>query len=378
MSALADLVGQLVAIDSVNPTLVPGGAGEAAIAAFVADWLRDRGVAAELWPTAAEGRPNVVAVVPGSGGGRSLLLNGHLDTVGVAGMERPFAPRIEGNRLFGRGAFDMKSGLAIGMLATVEAARLGLRGDVVLTAVADEEHSSVGTEAIARELRADAAIVLEATALQVVTAHRGFAWLEVEVRGRAAHGSRPDLGVDAIARMGRVLAGVEELAARLERGPRHPLLGTGSVHASLIRGGQDLASYPARCTLDVERRTLPGESRQRVEAELTAIVDGLRAADSGFEAAVRCGLVREPMEVDAASPIVGLLVEQASRALGRPVAIEGRPYWTDAALLTGAGTPAVIFGPDGDGAHGEHEWVDLDSAELALRATLATLSAFCG
>src|SRR5918994_6214650 len=248
MSDVAELAAQLVAIESINPDVVEGGSGEMRLARFVAEWCERAGLETTLTELAAS-RANVVAVARGSGGGRSLMLNAHMDTVGVAGMTDPFMPRLEGGRLYGRGAQDMKGSLAACMLATADAARRGLRGDVTLTAVADEEFASIGTEAVAASLHADAAIVTEPTDLQLAVAHRGFVHLEVEVTGRAAHGSRPDLGIDAIAKMGRVLVGIEELDRTLQGGPGHALLGTGSVHASVIEGGQEFSSYPARCLL---------------------------------------------------------------------------------------------------------------------------------
>src|SRR5712691_908784 len=200
MSETTELLRQLVAIDSINPDLVPGGAGEGNIARFVAAWFVRAGLEVAV-DEAAPGRPNVVGIARGSGGGRSLLLNAHMDTVGVSGMERPHDPYIENNRLYGRGACDMKGGLAAIMAAGAAARQRRLRGDVIVTAVVDEEYASIGTSAI----------VTEPTELEICTAHKGFAWLEVETEGIAAHGSRPDLGVDAIVKMGKVLVGIEEL-----------------------------------------------------------------------------------------------------------------------------------------------------------------------
>ena len=196
-SSLGELAAALVAIDSVNPALVPGGAGEREIASFVADWCLAQGFEVEVL---GDERPSVVATKHGSGGGRSLLLNGHLDTVGVAGMEAPFEPRMKDDRLYGRGAYDMKGALAAILLAASDVT--GLRGDVIVTLVADEELASIGTEAVVECVRADAAIVVEPTDLRVAIAHRGFVGFELETEGIAAHGSRPDLGVDAIAKMG--------------------------------------------------------------------------------------------------------------------------------------------------------------------------------
>src|SRR5215210_4202120 len=279
--ALNELAAALVAIDSVNPALVPGGAGELEVASFVADWSATHGLEVEVLGTE---RPSVVATKRGSGGGRSLLLNGHLDTVGVAGMDAPFDPRIEDGRLYGRGAYDMKGALAALLFAATEAT--GLRGDVIVTLVADEELGSIGTEAVMQHVRADAAIVAEPTELRVAIAHRGFVGFELETAGVAAHGSRPDLGVDAIAKMGPILVALAELDEQLQAGARHPLVGPGSLHASLIVGGQELSSFPARCVLAGERRTIPGETVAQVEQELRAIAG---------DAALRILANREPL-----------------------------------------------------------------------------------
>src|SRR5918992_3234353 len=291
----AELVAALVAIDSVNPDLVPGGAGEAEAAAYVAGWLRDAGLEVEV-DEAAPGRPSVVGVARGSGGGRSLMLNGHIDTVGVEGMERPFQPVVRDGRLYGRGGYDMKAGVAACMLAARRVASEGLAGDVIVTAVADEEYASIGTQSVLRRWRADAAIVTEPTALRVCVAHKGFVWAEVETSGRAAHGSRPAEGIDAITRMAPALSRLAAPPAEPDPRPGHELVGPGSVHASLIEGGQELSSYPARCVLSLERRTEPGETAGDFRTECEELVDGVEGAG------VRMGLVRPPFSVDKDAP----------------------------------------------------------------------------
>jgi acetylornithine deacetylase len=376
MSEVADLVAQLVAIDSVNPDLVPGGAGEREIAAFIARWLERAGLEVTL-DEPAPGRPNVVAVARGTGGGRSLLLCGHTDTVGVAGMPDPFAPRNVGNRLYGRGAFDMKGGIAAIMLAGAAAAQRPLRGDVLLAAVVDEEHASIGTESVLRRWHADAAVITEPTDLRLCTAHKGFVWLEVDVTGVAAHGSRPDLGVDAIVQMGRVLVELDQLARRLQAGTGHPLLGPGSVHASLISGGQELSSYPERCRLSIERRTIPGETPELVEAEIQDILQRLAASDPRLRAAVTRGLARCPYAVAEDSPIVGAVRHAATAVLGSAPASFGAPWWMDSALLGEAGIPTVTFGPGGAGAHAVEEWVNLDEVEQCAATLTAAAREFC-
>ena len=376
MNALERLLSDLVAIDSMNSDLVPGAAGEAAIAAFIADWLRAAGLEVRV-EEVQPGRPNVIGIARGSGGGRSLLLNGHIDTVGVTGMSEPFTPCVRDGRLYGRGAYDMKGGVAACMVAAVEAAKLKLRGDVIVTAVIDEEYAGMGTLAVAEHTRADAAIVAEPTELQLVVAHKGFVWLEVETEGVAAHGSRPHLGVDAIVKMGGVLAGLDRLVGELSRRPAHPLLGPPSVHASTIQGGGEWSTYPDRCTLAVERRLLPGETGDAAEAELQAIVAALAAADPAFRATVRRDLVRSPLETPVGAPIISAVRQAAGDALGRLVEPAGVSFWTDAASLHEAGIPTVLFGPLGAGAHAVEEWVDLASVQTCAEIYLATAAAFC-
>jgi len=376
MNDVESLLADLVAIDSINPDLVPGAAGEGPIAAYIAEWLARAGLDVTL-DDVLPGRPNVIGIARGSGGGRTLLLNGHMDTVGVTGMAQPFQPRPAGGRLYGRGAYDMKSGLAACMVAAAGAAQHKLRGDVIVTAVADEEYAGLGTLSIAARYRADGAIVAEPTELQLVVAHKGFVWLEIETEGVAAHGSRPHLGVDAIAKMGSVLSGLNELVDDLGRRPQHPLLGPPSLHASTISGGGEWSTYPDRCALAVERRLLPGETSDAAESELRAIVDRLGAADPTFKATVRQVLARVPLETSESAPILGAVRQAAGAVLQRPVEATGVSFWTDAASLHAAGIPSVLFGPLGEGAHAAIEWVDVASVRACAEVYLATALAFC-
>ena len=361
---ITGLAAELVTIESVNPGLITGAAGEERIARHVAAWCEDAGLDVVV-EEVAPGRSNVVATARGTGGGRSLLLNAHTDTVGVAGMEAPFSARSEGGRLYGRGAYDMKGALAAAMVATARACRLRLRGDVILAAVVDEEVGSIGTERLLESTRADAAIVAEPTELRLCVAHKGFIGFEIEVRGRAAHGSRPDLGIDAIARMGHVLLRLEALDAELRSGSGHSLLGTGSLHASLIEGGQEYSSYPARCILAGERRLIPGESRSQVEQELGRLLDGI-------DGSARLTVGRQPLETDPGAEIVALVLKQAGAG-----EVQGVPFWTDAALISQAGIPTVVLGPTGEGAHAEVEWVDVASLERCAEIYLAVAGEFC-
>jgi acetylornithine deacetylase len=360
-AAVIELTSRLVEIDSVNPALVPGGAGEREIARFVRDWAHHVGLAADVLE-ATPGRPSVVVRAPGWGGGRTLLLCAHLDTVGVEGMTDPHAPHVDGDRLYGRGAYDMKSGLAAAMLACKELATAGLAGDVVLAAVADEEHASLGVQEVLRHVHADAAIVTEPTELELIVAHKGFVWIEIEVEGRAAHGSRHEEGVDAIVKAGPILTGIAELDDELAH-RTHPRLGRGSVHASLISGGAEMSSYPARCTIGLERRTLPGETAADVEAEIGRVLEG--------KATQRTTLVREPFSIDEDHELVAAV----QAVTGAPLA--GAPYWADAAFIAAAGIPTVMYGASGAGAHAAEEWVSIEDTAGVTRALVAVAQRLC-
>ncbi|MFD0469352.1 M20/M25/M40 family metallo-hydrolase [Nonomuraea thailandensis] len=244
--------------------------------------------------------------------------------------------------------------------------------------MADEENTSFGTEEVLERFTADGAVVTEPSLLEVTLAHKGFAWFEVEVLGRAAHGSRPDLGVDAIAKADHFLVALEALGRRLAGSGGHRLLGPGTVHASLIEGGEGPSTYPARCRITIERRTVPGESEQGVRDELIGVLDQLAATVPGFDYRLRPGLHREPFEADPDAAITRVLLREAERALGRPPVIRAEPFWTDCALLARAGIPCLLFGADGGGAHADTEWADIASVHRVTDVLAATVTAFCG
>jgi acetylornithine deacetylase len=377
MTQVSQLLSDLVAIDSVNPDLVPGAVGESRVATYIADWLTAAGLDVHMYDV-TPGRPNVVAIAWGKGDGRTLMLNGHIDTVGVTGMSEPHKPRLHGGRLYGRGAYDMKCGIAACMVAMAKLKHAALPGDVIFSAVMDEEYAGAGTLDIAQRYKADAAIVTEPTSLAITIAHKGFVWFDITTHGVAGHGSRPELGVDAIVKIGRVLTELERLDHRLRLNPTHPLLASGSIHASLIKGGQELSSYPAECSLQVERRLVPGETPESAQAELQAILDGCAAHDTAFKATLVRGLDRAPMNTDPTHPIIGLLQTHTTALTGKTPTLTGAPYWTDAASLSAAGIPSVLFGAHGEGAHAAEEWVDLNSVEHCARIYEHVARDFCG
>jgi acetylornithine deacetylase/succinyl-diaminopimelate desuccinylase-like protein len=368
----------LVRINSSNPGLSKTGAGEKAITEFVAAWLAHRGFEVhrlEKHP----GRLSVVGVGRGSGAGRSLMFNGHVDTVTHDSYEGdPLCGDIRDGSVFGRGSFDMKAGLAASMVAAVRAHMSGIRGDIIVAAVADEEDGSIGTmELLDAGWRADGAIISEPSHLQVTLSHRGFVWFNVDIVGKAAHGSRPELGVDAIVYAGYFLVELDKYAQELAAGPQHPLLGAGTVHASLITGGEERSSYPALCTISIERRTVVGETELVVEEQLRGILDTLAARLPDFTYRLHAGLCRHPFEADRETALTKIMLREAETILGYPPIIRAEPFWTDAALLAEKGIPALLFGVDGGGAHAATEWATIDSIEKVTTTLTRVAQDFC-
>ena len=369
----------MIRIDSTNPSLTPGSAGEGEMAVYVADALRQMDL--EVHTHEHEpGRFSVVGIRRGQGGGRSIMLNAHMDTVGVAGMADPFSAAVRAGRMYGRGAQDMKGSLAacMGAVKALHDAGMSLSGDVVIAAVADEEYASIGTAAIAKRYPVDAAIVTEPTDLTLCLAHKGFGWIEIETQGRAAHGSRFEEGIDANMRMGRVLAALDTLEQALRTRCGHPLTGPPSLHISTLQGGTEWSVYADRCTLRIERRTVPGETVSQAVGEIQEILDRLRAEDPTFRATLKPIFSREPFEVSPACDLVRVLDEGAIQVLGKKPKQAGSAGWMDSALLSAEGVETVIIGPTGDGLHTHEEWVDLDSVITLSDILARTAAAYSG
>ena len=376
MSELEALLAEMVRIDSTNPGLA-GGPGEGAFAAWFARRLEALGMEVDVWDV-LPGRPNVVGRLPGSGDGPSLMLLGHLDVVAPWGPDA-FEPVVRDGRMYGRGAADMKSGFAA-MLLAAEALLAGgarLRGDLLLCGVIDEEWESAGAEALPARYRPDACILVECTGLDVVTEHGGFAWYEVESHGVEAAGADPEHGVDAIALLAPVLAGISALDAELATRPR-AAYGRGSIHASTIQGGTQLPAYPARCTLGVERCTIAGETVAQAQAEMEALLEAARVADPRFSAELRTVVAREAMEMAHDEPVVTAAAAAAAAVLGRPAVLCGDIAWGDSGLLVEAGIPCVTFGASGHGEHTAEEWVDLTSVAQTAAVLQGAARLFCG
>ena len=354
----------LTAIDSRNPTLVPGAPGEEACARLLATVLREWGLDVDV-TEAAPGRPNVVARA-GHRGGPALMFNGHLDVVGVEEMAHPpFDPQVRNGRIYGRGSTDMKAGIAA-MCAAAARAATKTRAEVIVAAVIDEEAGSRGTSAlIAAGVRADAAVVTEPTRLAIMPAHRGFAWIEIALTGRAAHGSRWDIGVDAVRHAGLLLAELDAHDAEVLPKRKHQLLGRGSLHAATIEGGVGWTTYPAHCTLRIERRTIPGEDGRDALREVASACERIAKKHPSFRSDVKLVLEQQPSDVRVDAPVVRAL-DAALRASGEAVRVEGMSAWTDCALLNAAGIPAICFGPgDITLAHSAEEWVEIEEIERA-------------
>ena len=352
------LLSDLVAANSINPALVAGAPGEREAAEVAKRAMAAAGLDVVL-RDAAPGRPNVVGVLEGRAPGPSVMFCGHLDTVGVEGMTDPFTPRVSNGRLYGRGAQDMKGGVAAMIAAAAVLAPGWSRGRLIVAGVADEEHMSLGAESLVREWRADMAIVTEPTDLRLAIGHKGFAWVDIVTRGRAAHGSRPDEGRDAIARMGRVLVALEARDRELRGKASVPFQGTGSLHASLISGGHELSSYPDRCSLQMERRTVSGEDPSVIVKEIEDLLARLREEDPEFQAHARLTAYRPAYRLDASHTLPAAISHALTKA-GLAAEPTGMSFWTDAAILGEAGTPSVLFGPGGAGLHSVEEYVNVD------------------
>ena len=372
-----NLLRDLISIDSVNPSLVPRAAGEGEIASAIAAKLMEGGLDVEIQPV-SHGRSNVIGLLEGQQKGRSLMFCGHMDTVGVAGMDAPFDPVEKDGRIYGRGSQDMKGGLAAMIGAALHLSKSGglPAGRVMVAAVIDEEDASTGAEALVTKWHADAAVIGEPTDMKIAVGHKGFEWVEVLTEGVAAHGSRPADGRDAIMRMGRVLSRLEKLDRELQSRHPHPIQGTGSLHASLVSGGRELSTYPDQCILEMERRTISGEPDRCALAEVQTILDELRVEDPEFKASAKFLFSRPPYLTPAGNELPKLIAAAIERKGVKP-ALRGMSFWTDAAILGGAGIPSVVFGPGGAGLHSVSEYVLAADVITCRDALIELAKEFC-
>jgi len=372
-----ELLCALTEINSVNSTLVPGAPGESEIADFIGKWFSDR----DFDVTRLEGtpgRPSIVACSKGATTSKKIMLNGHIDTVTIASYDGDGckAVRKDGN-VYGRGTFDMKGGLAGQMIAAHRAVQRGITGQVIVAAVSDEEHGNIGTEEVLKHFTADVGVVAEPTMLGLTVAHKGFVWFDLTINGLAAHGSRHDLGIDAITKAGYALVALDKYAAELTSRPHVKYLETPSVHASIIKGGEELSSYPAECTIAIERRTVPGETPEGVRAELVAILNDVAATTKDFSYELGGGFTRAPLQVSEDHEIVRLIQNHFQSHTGNPIGFRGEWYWTDAALMNDAGITTVLFGVDGEGAHAATEWATESSVHIVADVLTDVVLEWC-
>lgn len=377
--ALVALLQRLIRIDSRNPGLDPDGPGELELARFVDDLLDSWGWDTAIWDLGGR-RANVIARWAGAGAGPSLMINVHLDTVGVAGMQDPFAGEFRDGKVFGRGSQDTKGGMAavLTMARAIAEERFRLAGELVLAFVADEEHLSIGTEALLGRVRTDAAIVIEPSDLAVVIGHRGFGIFRVETTGKMAHGGRPDLGVDANLHMAQVLVELDRLRQDWSTRHAHPTLGPASLHVPVLSGGRHLFVYADSCHADVECRSIPGQGRDEVHGELQAALDRARQSVVGLEATVEAMMWRPPHEIDPRRPVVRAALAAVEEVTGRAARVAHHAWWEDSGLLGEAGIDAVVLGPTGGGLHAEVEWVDVDSIVHLTEIHRRTAVGYCG
>jgi acetylornithine deacetylase/succinyl-diaminopimelate desuccinylase family protein len=365
---------EMVKIDSVNPGLVAGAKGEGAMAAWLEKTCCELGFTVELQET-APGRPNVIARWKGTGDGKSLLLTGHTDVVSGENMTRdPFEARIENGLLYGRGAQDMKGGLAsiLGAVTALKTGGFTPKGDIILGLVTDEEYLSIGTDALVKTVKADAAILTEPTGCEICIAHKGFAWLTLTTYGKAAHGSLYDDGVDAVAHMGHLLRELDTFNANAPY--KHPLLERASAHASFISGGLGLSTYPDECNLQIEHRMLPDDTPESVISYWEKAIERLSSEVPNFSATVKQDFYRPGYEIDKNAAIVQTMDATSRSLMGSEPSYMGMFGWLDSAILGSAGIPTVILGPGGAGMHGAVEYVILDDV-MSVAAVIAEAAA---
>jgi len=368
-----ELLGKLVSIDSVNPSLSPDHGGEEEIAGFLFDFLKKKGLDVEE-QTVKGNRHNIIGRITGREEGPALLFVAHMDTVGVDEMTiPPFHPRVEGNKLFGRGSADTKGGMTAVLMAIENLVKhLPRKGELIFAATVDEEYEARGAETLVKKIKADGAVVMEPVNMTVVIGHKGFLWYEFKVGGRAAHGSDYEGGIDSIVLTGKLLGELARMNERLQSNV-HPLVGPPSLHASQIVGGEGWSTYPALCTLRVERRTIPGEESETVKKEFEGLVNRLRR--EGIQISGKAVFHRDPTMIGEGEKIVQC-IRSSARSLGIECPIGGMGAWPEAGILNKSGIPSVVFGPSGCKGHEAEEFVLIDSVIDCARVLEGTFRRF--
>lgn len=362
---------------------------ETAVAAFIDRYFKSEGIASELIPV-KEGRCNVVARLPGSGGGRALILNSHLDTVPPYDMERPFQPRLEQGRIYGRGAVDTKGIIAcmIAAVAALKRSGLALKGDLIFTGVIDEEDGSAGSlDLVKKGLQAEGAIIGEPTGFDLCLGQRGLEWLEFTFRGSDAHGGSAAGGANAIRAAGLFIAKCEAELAPVLRKRTHPLLGSATMNYGFIRGGSQPSTVAGECVLQIDRRTLPDEDRDVVLGEYAALLRLLSEEERKFNGTmepmeVGCmeeGYVHTGSLIDPSHPLVQAAAGSSTAVLGAAPGQRAFTAWSDAGVLsTYGGIPSLIFAPgDLAAAHSANEYMEIKDLLPAALIYALTAACFC-
>lgn len=372
-----NLLMDVISINSMNPSMTEEGVGENQLAEYLGTYFQKLGLEVSYQQT--EGRKNIIAVLQGAGNGKSLILNAHTDTVGREGMENPFTPEIKEGRIYGRGAYDMKGGLVSILLAIKELVTSGKRltGDLIFAGVVDEEYASIGTEALVADYSADAAILCEPTDMRVVIANKGFSWIKMTVFGKASHGSKPHLGIDAIDQARKVMNAFHQMQQEFNKN-KHQYVGTPAIRISKIEGGLGLSTVADQCTLYIERRTLPHMKQQDVQKELEDVIQQLKSEDSDFDAEFEFIIFRGGLELSEDELIVKVLKSNHQEITKSVPEISGEPWWMDSALMGEHGIPTVVIGPTGDGAHAKIEYVEINSVVTLANILEKTVIEFCG
>lgn len=378
---VATLLADLVRIESVTPWLITDGSGEGAIAQAMASWLRDLPVEVSF-DEVEPGRINLLARLPGSGGGPTLCLNAHADTVGYANWaDRALTPVIDGDRMIGLGAADDKSGCVAGLTAmrTIAESGVQLRGDLLLACVADEEGISIGTEHLIERHPMDAVLIVEPDALpRGIVEHQGFGWIDVIVHGKASHGSAPEAGIDAIVHMAEVIRRLDRLDREVFAPSADPLNGKTVFHTGTLHGGTDYATYPSRAVLGIEIGTQPGEHLSDRVADIEAILAECAEALPGFRGEVQVRLEREPFKAEGHEELWKALDHAAVEVIGTPFEPVGLNAWADSGLTQGAGIPTVMIGSAGGNFHAPDEWASIPELASLSSILAETAVRFCG
>ena len=374
-----EILSELVKIESVNP-FESGGKTEDDIARHLANRLRRLDLQVEE-QTVAKGRFNPVGLLEGEKGGPTIMLNSHMDTVGVEGMKEPFKPTIVGDELYGRGSCDAKGSLS-SMSMAIEAiakSEMKISGKVIFAPVCDEEYKSTGTDRLVDKYRADYAVVGEPTELRLGIAHKGFVWVKLVTKGKAAHGSVPEEGIDAIEKMAQLITGLKELRHDYGHRELHPLLGEPKLHMGTIAGGTAPSVVPGLCEMIVERRTLPGETTEQILKEVRQVVSKASRNDPSLKVEISVPFERTPFEVRLDDPFVSKLENAYETALGKKAVICGLPYWTDAAIISNRlKIPTCVFGPgDIRYAHSRDEHIRIGEVVEAAKVYLTLIASMC-